>query len=374
MPNAASSINIPDHLQRMPASLYNFADQNEDASVELLVLEALSERLGRPLRVLVVGSCGTNALTTAASLHVEWVDATDSLQSQIMLCELIRAAADEFSTPEELASFIDASGNEETRARQYPKVREHLSEEARVYWDENRATVELGIMPCGGLQRCYALFRSQLPSTDPAALTKDPEAVGRALRDSMTLEFMETYMVNMPMPAIVGFVEHALPAITRALNQRLTQLGEGADPDFVVQSMLECTFPMNPVSSRPVFLRPETFEGLKRHGCGPGRLDFHVGPLQVLGPKLAQERGGYDLVDMSNILDMVTPDVAPSIVTAMMEAVRPGGAILCRWSKQPGFLGTTFTGCGLEVDGDLSRRATEAETSCFMSDVCVGFV
>ena len=50
-------------------------------------------------------------------------------------------------------------------------------------------------------------------------------------------------MVNMPMPAIVGFVEHALPAITRALNQRLTQLGEGADPDFVVQSMLECTFP-----------------------------------------------------------------------------------------------------------------------------------
>jgi len=374
MSNAAQAIPVSDHLQRLPASLYNFADQNEDASVELLVLEALAARLKRPLRVLVVGSCGTTALSVAASELVEWVDATDPAPSQIMLCHLIRAAAQELPTPEELASFLDATGDESTRAAQYAKLRQRLTEESRAYWDEHKATVEHGVIACGGAQRLYSMARSLLPSTDPTVLVKQPDVVGQALRGAMTLEAMETHMVNMPMPAMQGFVENAVPAITRQLNNRLQQLSAGADADLVVQSMLTGTLAMSPTSSRPVFLRPDTFAGLESRGCGPGRLDFHVGPLQTVGPRLAKERGGYDLVDMSNILDMGTPDLAPPVVTSLIEAVRPGGAILCRWAKQPGFLATTFAGCGLSVDAELSRRATGAETSCFMTEVCVGMV
>ena len=96
--------------------------------------------------------------------------------------------------------------------------------------------------------------------------------------------------------------------------------------------------------------------------------------MQRVGDKLATEFGGYDLVDMSNILDMVTPDLAPSLVTASIGCVRPGGAVLCRWAKQPGFLEKTFSACGLRVDDALSRQANEAETSFMMNDVCVGFV
>ena len=44
-----------------------------------------------------------------------------------------------------------------------------------------------------------------------------------------------------------------------------------------------------------------------------------------VGKALADEHGAYDLVSMSNILDMAAPDQAPEIVKAVASCVRPGG-------------------------------------------------
>ena len=93
--------------------------------------------------------------------------------------------------------------------------------------------------------------------------------------------------------------------------------------------------------------------------------------LQLIGPALAQDTGGFDLVDMSNILNLDSPDDAHKIIEDIKKAARPGGTLLCRGDQPPGTLARVFTDCGMDVDENMSARALEAESSFLHNEVCV---
>ena len=139
----------------------------------------------------------------------------------------------------------------------------------------------------------------------------------------------------------------------------------------MVELIVRGSFAMTPVSSRPQFLRPDMFAAIKRNGSGPARIAWHDGALQLIGPALAQDAGGLDLVDMSNILNLDSPDDAPKVIEDVKKAARPGGTLLCRGDQPPGALSRVFTDCGLEVDEHMSARALEAESSFLHNEVCV---
>ena len=141
----------------------------------------------------------------------------------------------------------------------------------------------------------------------------------------------------------------------------------------MVELMLHGTFAMTPISSRPQFLRPDVFAAIKRSGCGRDRIAWHEGPLQVVGQELARDTNPFDLVDMSNILNLEAPDDARAIIEGVKKAVRRGGTLLCRASGDhtPGTLARVFIECGMDVDEDLSDRAREAESSFLHNEVCV---
>jgi len=272
-------------------------------------------------------------------------------------------------SPDELAAFLGNTGEPQERAAMYPRVRKELSSESAAFWDEHVDTVEAGILHCGGAERCYATVRSHLGTDDLTRLAQQPEVVAAAFRAGLTIEAMETHMSGMPRPAMQHMVEHGVPAIAAQCSARLAELTDG-EPDLVVEIILRGAYPMDPPSSRPQFLRQPMFDAMRQNGCGSDRISFHHGPLQSVGPALARERGAYDFVDMSNILDMAPPDQAPGVVENVKAAVGKGGHILCR-AHAPNTLAPLFESCGLTVDEELSARARAAESSFFINDVCV---
>ena len=86
----------------LPPTLFNFATHNEDAAVEMLVVDAIGAEADHPLRVLSVAACGTHALTLCASPDVAHVDAVDVAPPQLQLGGLMRAAVQTLDTPDEL--------------------------------------------------------------------------------------------------------------------------------------------------------------------------------------------------------------------------------------------------------------------------------
>ncbi len=356
--------------QSLPPTLFNFATHNEDAAVEMMIIDELGAGARQPLRALMVAGCGTHAVAMCSSPDVASIDAVDVAPGQLQLAGLIRAGYEALESPEQLALFLGNSGSVEERRALYPKVRERTGPAVGAFWDQHLATIEAGVIACGGAERCQTVMRAHLPTDDFVALSKDPEAVLAALRAGMTLDMLKQNIVGMPLPAMEALAEHGVPMIAAQASQRLLECA-GKEPDFTLEFILHGQFPMEPVAARPLFLQPEVFAAARQNGCGPDRLSFHEGPLQAVGPHLAQQKGGYDLVDCSNILDMAPPEAVATIVREVASAARPGGTILCRGHKPPGTLAELFRACDLKVDDELSRRGLALESSFFMTEVCV---
>ena len=356
----------------LPPTLFNHAAHNEDATVELLVLDALGAQAGRPLRVLSIAGCGTHVVAMCSSPHVARVDAVDVAPSQLKLGALVGAAVEALSSAEELAVFIGNSGDASERKEFYPQVRQFLDADLARFWDANAATIEAGLLRCGGVERCFAIVREHLPTRDLRELARQPDAVAAAFRAGMTVQAMEEQMVGVPRAVIEFMVERGIPKVAAQFSARLAECANG-NPDLMVELMLHGTFAMTPIPSRPQFLRSNVFAAIKRSGCGRDRIAWHEGPLQVVGQQLARDTDPFDLVDMSNILNLEAPDDARAIIESVKKAVRPGGALLCRASldQSPGTLAQAFTECGMDVNEDLSDRAREAESSFLHNEVCV---
>lgn len=358
----------------LPPAILNFAAQNEDAAVESRLLDEVARRTRRPLRILSVASCGTNALTMCASSSVARIDAVDVSGPQLMLARLTRSAATALESAEELAALLGNSSDEPRRLELYGRIRDVLHQDVRRFWDENRTTVERGILACGGSERVMAAVRARLPSPDPGRLAADPAGVAAAVTAGFDLENLRAFTLGIPEPIMSLIVERVVPAIIVQLNEHLASSNQLAAPGFILHMFLTGRFPMEPLEARPRFLQPSVLEDIRANGCGPDRLRFHEGPVQALGAKLAAQDGPYDLVDLSNILDMAPPDAAAKLLQEIAESVRPGGFVLCRWSNQPGRLSKLFAEAGIEVDEQLSQHLRAAESSFFMTEVCAGTV
>lgn len=359
-----------DRFMSLPPTLFIHGATNEDATVELLVLEAIGAKAARPLRVLSIAGCGTHVVTMCSSPHVDFIDAVDVAPPQLQLGALIGAAVEALSSAEELARFIGNSGEASERTHLYARVRESLAPEIAKFWDDNAATIEAGILQCGGTERLFASVRGHLPTPSLEELAKRPDAVVMAFRAGLTVQSMEDHIGQLPRAAAETLVEGLVPVVAAQLSARLAECAAG-EPDFMVELMVHGSFAMTPISSRPQFLRPGVFAAAKQNGCGVGRVAWHEGPLQVVGPKLAAATGPYDLVDMSNILPLDSPDDDRVIIEAIANAVDPGGTLLCRGGQSPGTLARAFIECGLDVDKDLTARALQAESSFLHTDVCV---
>eukprot|EP00611_Tribonema_gayanum_P002191 TRINITY_DN1158_c5_g1_i2.p1 TRINITY_DN1158_c5_g1~~TRINITY_DN1158_c5_g1_i2.p1 ORF type:complete len:244 (-),score=91.55 TRINITY_DN1158_c5_g1_i2:761-1492(-) len=238
-------------------------------------------------------------------------------------------------------------------------------------------------MRCGAMERFYVVLRAYM-----ARFGASPEGLRRAVHATYGVTAMwNKYMPAMPEHATQRLVE-GLPPIASAGLIEAMAAAQAVPPraNLVLHTLLHGTYPMDSDEHRPVFLRQERFAAARAHGTLPPRLNFHVGPIQEVGPRLAAAlrsgsgaaaaAAGYDLITISNILDMLD-DVATAkpVVQAIASCLAPGGALLCRWTgshARPGFVSEVFRACGLEVDGAVDARLMALETSFYMPEVTMG--
>ncbi len=78
------------------------------------------------------------------------------------------------------------------------------------------------------------------------------------------------------------------------------------------------------------------------------------------------------MIDTSNIFDMM-PDGGTAILQKLLPLLRPGGAVLARWTKTDAHLAQLFRAAGLHTDEELNRRLCAAEPSMFIAECAMGF-
>ncbi len=361
--------NLPSVSAPRPPTRFDFATHNEDASVELLLLDTLLAAEVRPLRVLTIAGCGTHAIAMCSVPQVERIDAVDIARPQLHLGALTSAATGALSSPEELAVFLGNSGCAAERRALFDRVAPRLPSDTAEFWADNLALFELGVLRCGGTERLLATIRGHLPTQDLRVLARSPDAIQAAFEAGFTVAAMRDSFVGVKEESMAMIARCAPPQIGPRLAMRVAERADRA-PDLLVELFVRGTYPMTPSSSRPQFLRPDVFAAVQRHGCGPDRLAWHEGRIEQVGPQLAAATARYDLVDLSNAVNAESP-TTPELLRVVLGLLRPGGIVVCRGSRPPGPLAQACMASGFDVDEALSARAASAESSFLHQEVCV---
>ena len=369
--NAASKSSNDAGLATMPPVLHLFGTHNEDARVELALVDLIAKR--RPssegLRVLCVAGCGTHTIALAGSPAVQSIDAVDIRSTQIMLAALTVAGTAALDSPDDLAVLLGTGGNIASRRALYrDTVRSVMPHDVAEYWDANAATLEAGAARCGGQERIYAEIRARQCTAEWQA------SIENIVSSAYTTSIVMKHMPGMPAKAIESFIPKLMERTAKGIKKHIAMIEGAGDGTLNQFAHLTLTgdYLMSPVDARPLFLQQSTFAAAKALGIGPKRLRFHVGRVEDVAPRLVDTNGGgFDVISISNILSLHDHAVAEKIARCL----KPGGALLCRWThgREVGSLDALFRKVGLVVVDAINARMLEYESSYVMTDVCVGF-
>jgi len=125
-----------------------------------------------------------------------------------------------------------------------------------------------------------------------------------------------------------------------------------------------------PPSLRPPLFGDALFGAVKARDVSLARLEFSCGYLEKAGQGLG---GQFDLIDISNIIDMIPDGGLALLRDSVVPLLAPRGAVLARWAKQAGHLTPILEQAGLRVDPELNKQLTTLEVSMFMTECAMGF-
>lgn len=350
-----------------PESELGYAHVYEDPALELSLVEMLAKELGRPLRVAVVASGGCTALSLLSSEHVARVDAIDLNPAQLHLVELKRRAIEHLDLDKQrvLLGHDDDASEEgaERRFKLYERLREHLVDPARDYWDTRQAEIGYGLVRVARFERlCRELadaFRDE--GLDP--LSRPSEALGHPAWRTIFHRVFEpnrlalsfgtaavAYSSELPMGA------HFSQRIAEALRRKA-----GAPSYFLTH-----VFP-RPGDDGPPCMQADVQQGMKRQGLE--RLHLHRGPLLGCLRELS-ESVPFDLIQTSDVTDWLPQTERNALVRTVKESLVAGGALLARRLNGDGDL-APLVAHHLELDAAMSASFLERERSFLYREVVV---
>ncbi len=141
--------------QRASFEIVRYANAWEDPEI---LLDALAP--GPASNCLSIASAGDNSFALLARAPA-LVVAVDISAVQIACVEIRRAAYIALDH-DGFLGFLGFRPNDIDRAETYRALREHLSSDARNYWDRNIATIRGGIIHAGKFEHYFALFRDRV--------------------------------------------------------------------------------------------------------------------------------------------------------------------------------------------------------------------
>lgn len=352
-----------------------YAVQNEDYQSELAVLDALGKDSAR---VLIIASSGENTLSLLTRPQVAQVVAVDLSPAQVHLCQLRIAALETLSRDEQLRLFgADPShpqaGDESARLDLYQRIRPHLPDASRAYWDERRHhEIAFGVQHVG---RNDTLMHDVQEALTTAGLLHRP------LEESDLEAWLDVYRAVMSvahMSEVFGLPEPVMVRLaTLAPNVGACHFRAIRQPDaelnyFVTTALRNRYATATGETGYPLYLQQEGQDALRGLGIR-NRLHLEAGNMIQQMPTLVEQFGAFDLISISNIADWMSEEQITGIVQMALNALAPGGALLGRLAGSGRTLLADVIARHMATDDALNVRLPQIERAPWFRSITAGF-
>lgn len=298
----------------------------EDADI---LLQALDVNPGDVC--LSVASAGDNSFSLLAKNPAK-VIAVDFNRQQIALLEL-KARAFKFLTYDELLCLVGVRPGD--RIKLYGKLRPHLSEATKNFFDVQKLDISRGIAHSGKFEKYFEIFRNAaLPfvhttdTCDDLLVARNDDERRRFFDEVWNTPKWRTLFRMFFSRKVMGllgrdpsFFQYVQTDVAEAILTRtehaLTQLDPSVNP--YLQWILKGNF----VSALPHYLRKENYEAIK---ANIDRLEWHVGSIESVLEDLPP--GSIDKFNLSDIFEYMSMDNFHKLLNALVLAGRTGGRLV----------------------------------------------
>jgi len=307
-------------------SRIRYAQCWEDADILLTALEV------QPGDVcLSVASAGDNSLSLLTRNPAR-VIAVDFNRQQIALLEL-KARAFKFLNYEELLCLIGVRPGD--RVKLYNKVRPHLSEATRTFFDVQKLDISRGIGHAGKFEKYFEIFRNAaLPFVhskdvcDDMLVARNREERRRFFDETWNTPKWRTLFRMFFSRKVMGllgrdpsFFQYVQTDVAEAILARtehaLTWLDPSENP--YLQWILKGNF----VSALPHYLRKENYDIIK---ANIDRLEFKIGSIESVLEDLPP--GSIDRFNLSDIFEYMSMDNYHKLLNSLVLAGRTNGRLV----------------------------------------------
>ncbi len=304
--------------------MIRYANCWEDADV---LLKGLNPEENK--RFLSIASAGDNSFSLLIS-NPEVVVAVDVNQIQLYLVELKREAIRHLEY-EELLAFLGFK-HSESRIRTYNKIRQHLRDKTKLYWDEHQEQLSNGIIHEGKFERYFQTFANKVlgwihtkkrvsellaeKSKEEQEKYYDKSWNNWRWRFMFKLFFSKTIMGRYGRDP--EFLKQVDVHVGRTIyNKAATHLRSvGAQRNFILNYNLTGDFG----NLLPHYLEPQNYVLVKEN------LDkLHV--FQGYAEEAIAQYGKFDYMNLSNIFEYMSPEVFENVSKGLINGLNSGGKL-----------------------------------------------
>ncbi|MBW4511703.1 MAG: BtaA family protein [Scytonematopsis contorta HA4267-MV1] len=355
-----------------PVSELAFSQVREDPLIELTVVKQLlfsrNQTNEETLKTLIIASGGCTALSLLTIPQLE-IEAVDLNPAQLHLVELRRQALLHLCLDEQLQLIgADVATPETERLLLYTKLRSHLPELTKAFWDKRQEEIAFGVNRVGKFEQLFRELAAKIADLGLNPLESPKDSSGHAEwqsifesifeRDKLAKTFGEA-PVNYSMDRSFG--EHFADVFARALKRF------SPDNYFLTQVWKDCY--STGVEGVPIYLQPSAQKVIR--SLGTERLRLHQGAFAEKMPELA-EVAKFDLIQFSNISDWMPLVKLNQMLKTAVSCLKPGGALIGRRLNGDHYLAEIMNK-HLPVDKEFCENLLQIDRSFFYREVVVGF-
>lgn len=307
-------------------SRIRYAQCWEDADI---LLQALDVQPGDVC--LSVASAGDNSLSLLSKNPAK-VIAVDFNRQQIALLEL-KARAFKYLNYDELLCLVGVRAGD--RVKLYTKLRPHLSQATRKFFDVQKLDISRGVGHAGKFEKYFEIFRNAaLPFVhakdvcDELLVSRSAEERRRFFDDVWNTPKWRTLFRMFFSRKVMGllgrdpsFFQYVQADVAEAILSRtehaLTQLDPSANP------YLQWILKGNYVSALPHYLRKENYEAIK---ANIDRLEWHTGSIESVLEDI--QPGSIDKFNLSDIFEYMLMDNYHKLLNTLVLAGRTSGRLV----------------------------------------------
>lgn len=314
--------------ERADFSGIRYAQCWEDSDILLAALEP-----GPGKRCLSIASAGDNTLALL-SRNPESVLAVDLSPAQLACLEL-RVAAYRALQHRELLALLGSIESDQ-RPRLYQACRQHLSVEARRFWDDRPDLIVAGSGSVGKFEHYFALFRDRvLPFVHSharvqALLRSKPAEERRSFyRDkwnNLRWRTMFSVFFSRRLMGLLGRDPEFFRYVEGSVSQKILQRTEYAltELDPALNPYVQWILTGHHNGALPTALREEHFEPIRRN---LDRLQWRRSALE----EALSGKEKFDCFNLSDIFEYVSPSSYEQLLALIVQNSMPG-ARLAYWN------------------------------------------